>query len=77
MTERGKGRMLLTPESLFPKFPHRIHHLLHVEQRDLQPVAMLSFYPMAAVVPASSPVRSLKELVALSHKQSLSAGSGV
>jgi len=45
-------------------------------QRDLQPVAMLSFYPMAAVVLADSPVRSLKELVALSHKQSLSAGSG-
>ena len=45
-------------------------------QRDLQPVAMLSFYPMAAVVQASSPVRSLKELVALSHKQALTAGSG-
>lgn len=45
-------------------------------QRDLQPVAMLSFYPMAAVVLADSPVRSLKDLVALSHKQSLSAGSG-
>jgi len=45
-------------------------------QRDLQPVAMLSFYPMAAVVPAGSPVRSLKDLVALSHKQSLTAGSG-
>jgi tripartite-type tricarboxylate transporter receptor subunit TctC len=45
-------------------------------QRDLQPVAMLSFYPMAAVVLAESPVRSLQDLVALSHKQSLSAGSG-
>jgi len=45
-------------------------------KRDLQPVAMLSFYPMAAVVPAGSPVRTLKDLVALSHKQSLSAGSG-
>jgi len=45
-------------------------------QRDLQPVAMLSFYPMAAVVLADSPVRSLQDLVALSHKQSLSAGSG-
>jgi len=45
-------------------------------RRDLQPVAMLSFYPMAAVVLADSPVRSLKDLVALSHKQSLSAGSG-
>jgi len=45
-------------------------------QRDLQPVAMLSFYPMAAVVPANSPVRSLQDLVALSHKQSLTAGSG-
>ena len=45
-------------------------------QRDLQPVAMLSFYPMAAVVLADSPVRSLQDLVALSHKQALSAGSG-
>jgi tripartite-type tricarboxylate transporter receptor subunit TctC len=45
-------------------------------QRDLQPVAMLSFYPMAAVVLADSPVRSLKDLVALSHKQSMTAGSG-
>ncbi len=45
-------------------------------QRDLQPVAMLSFYPMAAVVPAASPVRSLQDLVALSHKQAMTAGSG-
>ena len=45
-------------------------------QRDLQPVAMLSFYPMAAVVPAALPVRSLQDLVALSQKQALSAGSG-
>ncbi len=45
-------------------------------QRDLQSVAMLSFYPMAAVVPAASPVRTLQDLAALSHKQSLSAGSG-
>lgn len=45
-------------------------------QRDLQPVAMLSFYPMAAVMRADSPARSLQDLVALSHKQALSAGSG-
>lgn len=45
-------------------------------KRDLQPVAMLSFYPMAAVVLATSPIRSLQDLVALSHKQALSAGSG-
>jgi tripartite-type tricarboxylate transporter receptor subunit TctC len=45
-------------------------------QRDLQSVAMLSFYPMAVVVPASSPLHSLKDLVALSHKQALTAGSG-
>ena len=45
-------------------------------RRDLQPVAMLSFYPMAAVVPASSPVRSLQDLVTLSHTQALTAGSG-
>ena len=45
-------------------------------QRDLQPVAMLSFYPMAVVVPAGSPARSLQDLAALARKQSLSAGSG-
>jgi tripartite-type tricarboxylate transporter receptor subunit TctC len=45
-------------------------------QRDLQPVAMLSFYPMAAVVRADSPVRSLQDLAALSRKQPLTAGSG-
>jgi len=45
-------------------------------KRDLQTVAMLSFYPMAAVMRANTPVRSLKDLVALSHKQALSAGSG-
>ena len=45
-------------------------------QRDLQPVAMLSFYPMAVVMRTDSPVRSLKDLVALSHKQELSAASG-
>ena len=45
-------------------------------QRDLQTVAMLSFYPMVVVVPASSPARSLPDLVALSHKQALTAGSG-
>jgi tripartite-type tricarboxylate transporter receptor subunit TctC len=45
-------------------------------QRDLQPVAMLSFYPMAVVVQTSSPARSLQDLVALARKQSLSAGSG-
>ena len=45
-------------------------------KRDLQTVAMLSFYPMAAVMRADTPVRSLKDLVALSHKQPLSAGSG-
>ena len=45
-------------------------------RRDLQPVAMLSFYPMAVVVQTSSPARSLQDLVALARKQSLSAGSG-
>ena len=45
-------------------------------KRDLQPAAMLSFYAMAAVVPASSPVHSLQDLVKLSHNQALTAGSG-
>ena len=45
-------------------------------QRDLQSVAMLSFYPMAAVVPAASPVRTLQDLVVLSQRQALTGGSG-
>jgi tripartite-type tricarboxylate transporter receptor subunit TctC len=45
-------------------------------QRDLQPVAMLGLYALVAVVPAASPVRSLQDLVALSQKKALTAGSG-
>ena len=45
-------------------------------KRDLQPVTVLGLYAMVAVVPASSPAKSLKELAALSQAKSLSAGSG-
>jgi len=45
-------------------------------KRDLQPVTVLGLYAMVAVVPASSPARSLQELVALSRAKPLSAGSG-
>jgi tripartite-type tricarboxylate transporter receptor subunit TctC len=45
-------------------------------KRDLQPVTVLGLYAMVAVVPASSPARSLQELVALSRTKPLSAGSG-
>ena len=45
-------------------------------KRDLQPVTVLGLYAMVAVVPASSPAKSLQELVALSRARPLSAGSG-
>ena len=45
-------------------------------QRDLQPVAMLGFYALVAVVPAASPIRSLQDVVAASQKKQLTAGSG-
>ena len=45
-------------------------------QKDLQPVAMLGFYALVAVVRADSPARSLQDLVAMSNKKQLTAGSG-
>jgi tripartite-type tricarboxylate transporter receptor subunit TctC len=45
-------------------------------KRDLQPVTVLGLYALVAVVPASMPVRSMQELIALSRTKSLSAGSG-
>ena len=45
-------------------------------QKDLQPVAVLGLYALVAVVPAASPVRSVQDLIALSRKKALTAGSG-
>ncbi len=55
--------------SLVPKSPYNL-------KKDLQPVAVLGLYAMIGVVPASSPVHSLQELLALSRSKPLSAGSG-
>jgi tripartite-type tricarboxylate transporter receptor subunit TctC len=55
--------------TLFPNTPYQL-------QRDLQAVAILGLIPMVPVVHPSLPVRNLKELVAISKKQSLNGGSG-
>jgi tripartite-type tricarboxylate transporter receptor subunit TctC len=55
--------------SLFPKAPYQL-------QRDLQPVAVLGLIPLVPVVNANSSFRSLQDLVAISKRQSLNAGSG-
>lgn len=44
-------------------------------QRDLRPVAILAGSPMLVVVPASSPVKDLKDLVAAAKAKSLNGGS--
>ncbi len=44
-------------------------------QRDLKPVALLAGSPMLVVVPAASPVKDFKDLVALAKAKPLNAGS--
>jgi tripartite-type tricarboxylate transporter receptor subunit TctC len=44
-------------------------------QKDLRPVALLASSPMLVVVPAASPVRDFRELVALARSKPLNAGS--
>ena len=44
-------------------------------QKDLKPVALLAGSPMLVVVPALSPVTSLKDLAALAKTKKLNAGS--
>ena len=43
--------------------------------KDLKPVAFLAGSPVLVVVPASSPIRSLQDLVAAAKQQPLNAGS--
>ena len=43
--------------------------------KDLRPVALLAGSPMLVVVPAGSPIKDFKELVALSKTKQLNAGS--
>jgi tripartite-type tricarboxylate transporter receptor subunit TctC len=44
-------------------------------EKDLKPVALLAGSPMLVVVPATSPIRDLKELVAQAKLRQLNAGS--
>jgi tripartite-type tricarboxylate transporter receptor subunit TctC len=54
--------------SLFPNAPFSF-------MRDLRPVALLAGSPMLVVVPANSPIKDFKDLVAISKSKQLNAGS--
>lgn len=53
---------------LFPNAPYQL-------LRDFRPVSILGSLPLVVVVPVTSPVRSLAELMALAKQRSLSGGS--
>ena len=55
--------------SLIPNAPYKL-------QKDLQPVAIMGLLPIAVVVRADSPIRSLQDLVARSKRKELDGGSG-
>lgn len=54
--------------ALFPNAPYSF-------TQDLRPVALLAGSPMLVVVPANSPIKDFKDLVALSKNKQLNAGS--
>ncbi|WP_428851789.1 Bug family tripartite tricarboxylate transporter substrate binding protein [Imbroritus primus] len=54
--------------TLFPKLSFNF-------QKDLVPVARIASSPMMVVVPANSPIKTLKELAEAAHKKPLNAGS--
>lgn len=54
--------------TLFPTLPFNM-------QKDLLPVVRVASSPMVVVVPANSPIKSLKELTAAAQKSTLNAGS--
>lgn len=54
--------------TLFPKAPYSF-------TKDLRPVALLAGSPMLIVVPAASPIKDLKDLVAQAKARTLNAGS--
>jgi tripartite-type tricarboxylate transporter receptor subunit TctC len=54
--------------TLFPKAPYHF-------MRDLKPVALLAGSPMLIVVPAASPIQSLRDLLAAARAKKLNAGS--
>lgn len=54
--------------ALFPNAPYSF-------TKDLRPVALLAGSPMMIVVPASSPIKDFKDLLALARSKTLNAGS--
>ena len=54
--------------ALFPNAPYGL-------MKDLRPVALLAGSPMLVVVPAASPIRDFKDLMAVSKTKTLNAGS--
>lgn len=54
--------------TLFPKAPYSF-------SKDLRPVALLAGSPILVVVPAASPIQTLKDLVAAAKARNLNAGS--
>lgn len=54
--------------ALFPNAPYSF-------VKDLRPVALLAGSPMLVVVPANSPIKDFKDLVAVSKSKTLNAGS--
>ncbi|MCO4862648.1 tripartite tricarboxylate transporter substrate binding protein [Cupriavidus sp. WGlv3] len=54
--------------TLFPKLPFSM-------QKDLVPVARIASSPMMVVVPASSPIKSMRDLAAAAQQSKLNAGS--
>ncbi|KAI3603820.1 BUG/TctC family periplasmic protein (plasmid) [Cupriavidus necator H850] len=54
--------------TLFPKLPFNM-------LKDLVPVARIASSPMVVVVPANSPIKSMKDLAAAAQKSRLNAGS--
>jgi tripartite-type tricarboxylate transporter receptor subunit TctC len=54
--------------SLYPNAPYSF-------TKDLRPVALLAGSPMLIVVPAASPIKDFKDLMAVSKTKQLSAGS--
>ena len=54
--------------SLYPNAPYSF-------TKDLRPVALLAGSPMLIVVPAASPIKDFKDLIAVSKTKQLSAGS--
>jgi tripartite-type tricarboxylate transporter receptor subunit TctC len=54
--------------ALFPNAPYSF-------TKDLRPIALLAGSPMLVVVPANSPIKDFKDLVAVSKTKTLNAGS--